>query len=67
MKPPELNRWRCDNCSAPHSSSRCGSGVTTRELICYGRAVVNDEWPKMAKGEDSAAVTHWVEQMDTPC
>jgi hypothetical protein len=27
--------------------------------------VVNDEWPKMAKGEESAAVTHWVEQMDT--
>jgi hypothetical protein len=35
------------------------------ELICYGRAVVNDEWPKMAKSEESTAVTHWVEQLDS--
>ena len=40
-------------------------GSLQGELICYGRAVVNDEWPKMAKSEESAAVTHWVEQLDS--
>lgn len=32
-------------------------------LICYGRAVVADEWPAMGRGETSPAVVHWVDAM----
>ena len=35
-----------------------------RELICYGRSVVHDEWPRMAEGGESPAVVHWLDQMD---
>jgi hypothetical protein len=33
-------------------------------LICYARAVVNDEWPSMAVGQSSPVVDHWVDQLD---
>ncbi|MGH3316352.1 MAG: hypothetical protein ACRDO0_09440 [Nocardioidaceae bacterium] len=35
------------------------------DLECYARAVVSDEWPKMADGGESAAVGHWVEEIET--
>jgi hypothetical protein len=34
------------------------------EAICYGRAVVEDEWPAMQRGEESALDQEWVDQMD---
>jgi Protein of unknown function (DUF4239) len=34
------------------------------EVICYTRAVVEDEWPAMQRGEESAVVQGWVDQMD---
>jgi hypothetical protein len=30
------------------------------ELICYGRAVVNQEWPAMRQGLSSPAVDQWI-------
>ncbi|MEP6649540.1 MAG: hypothetical protein ABJA74_06440 [Lapillicoccus sp.] len=38
--------------------------VLQGDLICYSRAVVNDEWPLMATGERSPLVDGWVDQMD---
>jgi hypothetical protein len=32
-------------------------------LVCYGRAVVNDEWPAMKKGGSSALVESWVDKL----
>jgi hypothetical protein len=32
-------------------------------LVCYGRAVVNDEWPAMRKGQSSPLVESWVDKM----
>ncbi len=34
------------------------------ELICYGRAVVNDEWPAMQESRESTLVTGWVGRLD---
>ena len=34
------------------------------QLICYGRAVVNDEWPAMQESRESATVTAWVTRLD---
>ena len=34
------------------------------ELICYGRAVVNDEWPSMQEARESTLVTGWVSRLD---
>ncbi len=34
------------------------------ELICYGRAVVNDEWVTMQDAHDSSRVTGWVNRLD---
>ena len=33
-------------------------------LICYSRAVVNDEWATMAVGRSSTLVDHWVDKLD---
>ena len=33
-------------------------------LICYSRAVVNDEWATMAVGKSSPLVDHWVDKLD---
>jgi Protein of unknown function (DUF4239) len=35
------------------------------EAVCYGRAVVSDEWPAMASGHESAVVQGWVDRLDT--
>lgn len=32
-------------------------------LICYARAVIDDEWPAMSDGERSELVQNWVEDM----
>jgi hypothetical protein len=32
-------------------------------LVCYGRAVVNDEWPAMEDGRSSELVESWVDRM----
>jgi hypothetical protein len=32
-------------------------------LVCYGRAVVNDEWPAMKSGGSSALVESWVDKL----
>ena len=34
------------------------------ELICYGRAVVSDEWPAMQTASESPTVTAWVAKLD---
>ena len=31
------------------------------DLICYGRAVVDQEWPAMGKGHASPLVDHWID------
>jgi len=35
------------------------------DLECYARAVVSDEWPKMSKGQESALVGQWIEEIET--
>jgi multisubunit Na+/H+ antiporter MnhB subunit len=35
------------------------------ELVCYGRAVVSDEWPKMAAGGESQLVENWIATIET--
>ena len=30
------------------------------DFVCYGRAVVNEEWPAMRNGQSSPLVDHWV-------
>jgi Protein of unknown function (DUF4239) len=32
-------------------------------LVCYGRAVVNDEWPAMRNGQSSELVESWINQL----
>lgn len=32
------------------------------DLVCYGRAVVNEEWPAMRNGRSSPLVDYWVAQ-----
>jgi hypothetical protein len=32
-------------------------------LICYARAVIDDEWPAMREGDRSPLVQHWVERI----
>ena len=40
------------------------TGVTLRgQLVCYGRAVIEDEWPIMASGRESARVQGWLDEM----
>lgn len=34
------------------------------QLICYGRSVVNDEWPAMQDARESATVAGWVTRLD---
>ena len=34
------------------------------EVLCYARAVVDDEWPAMQRGSDSDRVQGWVDAMD---
>ena len=33
-------------------------------LICYGQAVIHDEWPAMKRGERSSVVQGWVTRLD---
>jgi hypothetical protein len=35
------------------------------DLVCYGRAVVADEWPKMSEGRESLLVTDWLTAMES--
>ena len=35
------------------------------EVLCYARAVVDDEWPAMQHGQESERVQGWVDAMDT--
>jgi hypothetical protein len=42
----------------PPTSERLRGG-----LVCYGRAVVYDEWPAMQKGNSSALVESWVDTL----
>jgi hypothetical protein len=39
--------------------------VLQGDLLCYGRAVVHDEWPLMASGRSSPVVDDWVTRIDT--
>lgn len=34
------------------------------DLVCYARAVISDEWPRMASGDSSPMVDTWVVKMD---
>lgn len=42
----------------PPTSDRLRGG-----LVCYGRAVVNDEWPAMDRGQSSPLVESWVDRL----
>ena len=44
--------------SDPTTSDRLRGG-----LVCYGRAVINDEWPAMQKGRSSELVESWIGSM----
>ena len=33
------------------------------ELVCYGRAVIEDEWPAMRKGRSSDLVQSWIDKL----
>ena len=35
------------------------------ELVCYGRAVIEDEWPAMRKGRSSELVQSWIDRLAT--
>ena len=35
------------------------------DLVCYARAVVSDEWPKMRAGGESALVAEWLVAIET--
>jgi hypothetical protein len=34
------------------------------ELICYGRAVIHDEWPAMRRGRESPLVLAWIADLE---
>lgn len=34
------------------------------EAVCYDRAVIHDEWPDMARGQESSTVQTWIDRMD---
>jgi hypothetical protein len=34
------------------------------DAICYARAVIHQEWPDMAHGEDNSVVQAWIDSMD---
>lgn len=35
------------------------------QLICYGRSVMNDEWPLMARNRQSSVVDGWAQSIDS--
>ncbi len=35
------------------------------DLVCYGRAVVSDEWPSMARDQPSELVSRWESRIET--
>jgi hypothetical protein len=35
------------------------------DLVCYGRAVINDEWPAMRDGRPSELIESWIDRMHT--
>jgi Protein of unknown function (DUF4239) len=35
------------------------------DLVCYGRAVVEDEWPKMDVGGESSVVEDWIDKIES--
>jgi hypothetical protein len=41
------------------------SGAITGELVCYGRSVVHDEWPRMQNGTIEDAINPWGARMFT--
>jgi len=36
-----------------------------KELVCYGRSVINDEWSLMAENRESADAEEWLASLDT--
>src|SRR5690349_17900496 len=34
------------------------------DLVCYGRAVITQEWPAMATGDSSPVVDGWIDRFD---
>jgi hypothetical protein len=42
----------------PQTTQRLHGG-----LVCYARAVINDEWPAMRKGRNSELVESWVDRL----
>lgn len=35
-------------------------------LVCYGRAVIEDEWPAMSDGRSSERVQSWIDRGEPP-
>ena len=53
--------------SLDHVTERFPAGERMKlqsDITCYGRAVVNDEWPAMAAHRSSLVVDHWETRMD---
>ena len=50
--------------SWPSYFDEADSDALQGEVICYARAVVDDEWPAMQRGSESDRVQGWVDAMD---
>ena len=37
------------------------------ELICYGRSVIGQEWPRMETGSETGAINPWAWPCSGPC
>ena len=48
----------------PSGPSPADRDEVQASLICYGRAVVHDEWPRMRDGQESARAARWLGRMD---
>ena len=35
------------------------------EVVCYGRSVIDEEWPTMTRGGESTVTQHWADRLDT--
>lgn len=40
-------------------------GELRRDLVCYARSVVSDEWSRMQAGEESGRVAHWLTTIES--
>jgi hypothetical protein len=63
-------QFHCKQKKSRTSSRLKGTGglcALRGQLVCYGRAVVADEWPTMQDGRESEVVAGWIDGLDTTC